>query len=337
MTLQINKLDLEYKTSSFSFEINGDRNEIKYFQYSKEKFSNSEFFWKRFITPLTDRFPDYSGIDIRNNVDPRVKHLVSIHYSIFINLAYAHLCLDVKGRQDSYFENFYTHLCSVCDLTEEFLFQIYTIIYEIENNQAYQLKKMTLIDYIKYCIKIYRNDYNKLYNIHLQNGKNQRVKIIPSADILYEYFKPSKLDSYNKAYKDYKRISNPIREYRNVIVHNILVGSCQDEAGNDYVPNKYKISEYKWWHKIREKIDINDLKDFVLKEYKMKNDLLELETILQKLWSKPIEDFDTLLYRDQNPYFLKLFDIEFTNTIKNDISAINSTTATSADSASFQI
>jgi len=112
---------LQHIISESSYSINGSETEKSHGYILSESFPNSEIFWKNFIVPATNRInecvtDDLKKITSRNEVSETLQEIGSFHYSIFHNFIYAHASLHYK--QVSYFENFYTHLGTICDWVE---------------------------------------------------------------------------------------------------------------------------------------------------------------------------------------------------------------------------
>ena len=146
MPLQTTSSDLEILTKSFTYKTFGDGYEMQYGDLVIDNFSNSEAFWQKFITPLTNRIDAFISnsndkIKQRQSASLDVRDLSAIHYSVFMNLTYAVECLTKK--QISYFENFYAHLGSVCDLAEEFLTQLYFISLYCEGKETEILQRLS--------------------------------------------------------------------------------------------------------------------------------------------------------------------------------------------------
>lgn len=308
MTLKIDIQKLKSLTNSFTYKSNGDQHEMQRGHLVTDLFSNSEYFWKLFITPITNRV-DLSIINpneqirARKNISLDIEDLSIIHYSVFLNLIYAQNCLATKHL--SYFENFYTHLGSVCDLTEEFIERLYFITLECEEKETEVLQRLSITKFLELAKEWYNKYYSSSYTHYLSKGKTAPVKLIGRSNILCEYFAKS------KEWKDYSNLALQIRTYRNVIVHNTQIGSRITSQGI-FVPRKEEIGNYKKWHQVFAVSQDKFLKDFIERDTQMQQDLADLKVALNNLWLKPIQHFDRLLYVDQNPRLLKKYDIETT-------------------------
>ena len=127
------------------------------------------------------------------------------------------------------------------------------------------------------------------------------------SSVLEEYF--GKIP----AWKSYKRFSQKIREYRNVIVHNYQIAFVQFPNGISYVPKKENIKKYKKWNEVF--TGANDLeifqRDFINRDEQMTQDLHDMMISLNNLWVKPIEDMFELMFTEKNKILLAKYDISF--------------------------
>ena len=306
MTLKTDISSLKSITNGFSYKSNGDFHEIQSGHLVTDLFSNSENFWKSFITPMTNRIePSITNhndkIRPRLNISTDIVDLSIIHYSVFLNLVYASNCLTTKHL--SYFENFYAHLGSVCDLAEEFVTSLYFVTLECEEKETEVLQRLSKTKYLKLAGDWYDKHYSNAFTHYLSKGKTAPFKIPGRTNILNEYF------GSEIAYKDYDKLALQIRTYRNVIVHNAQIGSRITQQGI-YVPKKNRIGDYKKWHQVFAVKQDKFQRDFIERDSQMTQDLADLKTSLNNLWVKPIQHFDRLMYSDINPILLKKYNIE---------------------------
>jgi hypothetical protein len=306
MTLKIDINSLKSITSDFSYKINGDYHEIQSGHLVTDLFPNSENFWKSFITPLTNRIDlnitnQNDKIRARLNISKDIVDLSIIHYSVFLNLVYAYTCL--KTKHLSYFENFYAHLGSICDLAEEFTRSLYFVTLECEEKETKVLQRLSKSKYLKLAGNWYDNHYSSAFTHYLSKGKTAPINIPGRTNILDEYF------GSEKAWKDYCNLAQKIRTYRNVIIHNTQIGSHITTQGI-YVPKIEKIGDYKKWHQVFAVKHDQFQKDFVERDSQMTQNLNDLKSTLNNLWFKPFQHFDRLMYFDLNPRLLKKYDIE---------------------------
>jgi len=306
MTLQTDINTLKTLTNGFTYKVDGDLHEINSGHLVTDLFPNSESFWKFFVTPITNRVDikitnHNDKIRSRTTISTDIVDLSIIHYSVFLNLVYANVSLTTKHL--SYFENFYAHLGSVCDLAEELLTQLYFITLECEEKETEVLQRLSKTKYLELAKDWYDKYYSNAHTHYLSKGKTVPFKIIGRTNVLNEYFE-NQLE-----WKVYSKLALQIRTYRNVIVHNTQIGSHITPQGI-FVPKKNKIGDYKKWYQVFAVKQDKFLKDFIERDSQMQQDLNDLKTALNNLWLKPIQHFNRLLYIDNNSKLLKKYDIE---------------------------
>jgi len=299
--------------SKTHFANDGDSYERLYWTFLKERFPNCETFWRYFIVPFTKRI-EFEIKDPNEKIRPRegisedIKNVVSFHYSMFLNLIYSYDHL--RHFKLSSFEDFYTHLGSACDLAEDFLLKTYLLILESTDQKNDILQKLNKEDFLKLAEKWYEDKYSKAYENFLKTGKPIALSSIPPGriKILDEYFKDQ------EDWRQYKRYSQKIREYRNIIVHDIQIGKIITIGGVPLVPKKEKIQNYKKWSYVfAAQQDIQKLKsDFINMKEQMILDIGGIEVILNDLWTKPINDLRKLFFNDKNKILLKKYNIGLT-------------------------
>ncbi|CAN5475719.1 hypothetical protein BH10BAC2_BH10BAC2_22500 [soil metagenome] len=310
------KIDVEFlqkNTNQSSYKKNGAEPEIVYEHYIAKDFSNSELYWKKFIIPTTNRIDFVSNKDYTRNRDGISEDLLDIgsfHYSIFINLIYAHQILShiTSKKASPYFENFYTYLGTVCDLVEEFLFKVYFIVIESKKIESKILKKLTKAEFLEIAQEMYDKKYLQLYDYYLKNGRGYPLRIPQREYVLKEYFGDS--DSW----KAYYKFSSLIRGYRNVVLHHHVIAFINYNA-QALVPTKEVIAKYKRWQDVEKLITENDNEkiknEFIAREVLVAQDILQIKKVLQDLWVKPIDDMNELLYVKKNEVLLKKCNLEF--------------------------
>lgn len=302
--------DLKKLIEASSYGLSGDASERQHGYILADCFPNSEKFWKHFIVPFTNRI-NLGNIDpsqiihVREGTSKDLHDIGSFHYSIFYNLLLAHLALTTK--HSSYFESFYTHLGSICDSVEEFLIKVYFIIQECEKTKSEVLEKLSKESFLQLAGEWYDENYNKVYEYYLSVGKPPPIRLPMRSSVLEEYFKKS-ID-----WKNYKRFSQKIREYRNVIVHNFQIAFILFPNGVSYVPKKECIGKYKKWDDVFTGAkDPNKFKqDFIQRELQMTHDLKDMMIILNNLWEKPITDMSKLFFIDKNQILLAKYNLSF--------------------------
>lgn len=302
MPLQTTSQSLLILTNTFTYKSIGDKYEIIYGDTVIDNFKNSEVFWQKFITPITKRV-DTAIINPNDRIRPRqnisldLQELSSIHYSVFLNLVYAGQCLATKHL--SYFENFYAHLGSACDLAEEFLTQLYFISLACEEKETEILEKLSKGKFLDIAKQWYDKYYASTYQHYLSKGKAAPIKLISRSNILDEYF------SNSKEWKEYCNTALQIRTYRNVVVHNTQIASIW-VGSQVFVPKKKRIQDYKKWHQVFSVKQDRFPHDFIERDQQMQNDFIELKEKLNSIWEKPLEHFSKLLYFDKNSKLLSM-------------------------------
>ena len=294
--------------SSSTFQNDGDGNELQYGNLVVPHFPLCERMWANLVVPATNRILNNVNpqmrIRPRNNVDDVIQDIASTHYSMFLNLIYANHCL--SGKHISFFENFYTHLGSAFDLAEEFIIQLYFLFLYIEDKKPKILTNLNVFQFLTVAYKWYRANYKTTYQHYLNKGKHAPVHLISRPDILKEYF------GKTKERKSYARQSQKIRTYRNVIVHNIQIGTL-NVGKQYYVPKKEHILEYKAWRRIFSvPPSSNEFKNnFLNRDQQMQNDYVETLKILNDFWKKPLADFQTHFHIKENTILQDLYDLTF--------------------------
>jgi hypothetical protein len=288
------------------FGTDGDPFEKAYWPLLKERFPNCEAFWRHLVVPYTNRIesPIKERIRPREGIAEDIERIGSVHYSMFMNLIYAYEHL--QNFRLSSFENFYTHLGSVCDLAENFLLRAYLLSLECKNQKSVVLHKLNKADFLKLVKKWYDDDYVKAYKNYLKKGKPPLIEIHKIQTVLDEYFRGL------EKWKEYKRRTQKIREYRNVIVHDVQIGRIIVNGNIELVPKKESIQNYRKWSKVfAVQQDIPKLKkDFINMKEQMILDIGTLEIILNELWKKPIDELTKLFFEDKNEILLKKYNID---------------------------
>lgn len=293
-----------------TFASGGEASEMQYGYLWADSFPNAEKFWRNFIVPFTNRVqPSIADpnqlIHVRAGTAAQLHDIGSFHYSIFYNFLLAQQALTTK--HSSFFESFYTHLGSLCDSVEELLTKIYFLCLECNGTKSEVLEKLSREDFLALAGTWYDEHYPNVYEHYLRVGKPPPMRLPMRSSVLEEYFGKS------APWKNYKRLSQKIREYRNVIVHNYQIAFILFGNGVSYVPKKEKIRDYKKWNQVF--AGAGDLatfeRDFIRRELQMERDLDEITGSLNALWEKPLADMEQLLFTDHNEKLLEKYDLKF--------------------------
>lgn len=306
-------MEIEYEIlqqiiSDTTFKSTGALPEQKYCDYLIAEFPNHEVFWKTIIVPFTNRIC-LPLDDIQRFTDPRegvaeeMHEIGSFHYGIFLNIVYAHHILENKHY--SFFENFYVHLGSICDLVEELLLRVYFLIIECQKIESNILNKLTKTEFLEIAADWYDENYSNLFEQYFQSGKPNPIRIPNRKYLLAEYFEKS------KPWKAYASFSQLIRQYRNVHVHHYNVASLKNsDTGEIFVPKKEKIGKYKRWRDVTKASQDTSLHtDFISQDILMTQDISNLKKVLNSLWEKPIQDLSNLLFIERNEVILKKYNM----------------------------
>jgi len=305
ISLQEISIDVVKETiSSISFKNDGDAVEKEFGDFLKKNFPNCEIFWQKIIVPATERVTEKKDeitiIQLRSNIDEIIETISALHYSI------QHLCLR-KGNCS--FEDFYVHLVTVCDLAEDLIIQLHLLISQCLEEPSYILTKLTKEEFLKnHASPAFDEKYDDLYNNYLNKGKRMALYLPSRPSILEEFFKNPE---ERKILKNYLRLSKSLREYRNIIVHNIKIGRLIETIGQILVPKLEKIQKYKKWSQVWSASTKPDVikEDFIEPNKQMEENIIQLENLLNKLWNKLISDMEKLLFVDKNKILLKKYSL----------------------------
>ena len=149
----------------------------------------------------------------------------------------------------------------------------------------------------------YDKEYAKAYEHHHRKGNAMIVRLAPRDKILCKYH-----ERQDQAWKEYKRFSRPIREYRNKVVHDVQLGTIRVGKIN-LMPRIDKIQKYAAIAALQDALKNPDIlkADFVVREEQMFSDFRTFKTCLNALWEKPTADLRSLLYADRNPALLNKY------------------------------
>lgn len=282
-----------------SFQFNGDSYEQRFGHFVVPRFPNCELFWKLFVVPLTERIAGYpnaltTNIRPRQGVEAELENIANTNYTAFLNLVYAHIHLQTDML--SSLENFYAHLGSACDLVDTFLERWFFLLMKCRGDESEILQQLTREDFLELAGNWYDKNYLTLYEYYLSKGKARPISIPSRKNIIKELFK--KYLKNDKLRKQYIQFSQSIKEFRNVVVHDVQVGRLNDKNGNIYIPRPQVIKNYKTWRQVFSVANNENIikNDFRPKKQQMENDIIELETILNEMWSLIIQEFNSELY-----------------------------------------
>jgi len=277
-----------------SFQVNGDVYEQNYGDLIAHMFPNCELFWKLFVVPLTERISGYpnpltGNIRPRNEVNHQLENIANTYYTTFLNLVYAHLHL--QHNIISSLENFYAHLGSACDLVETFLERWFFLLLKCREGNCDTLQKLEREDFLQIAGEWYDENYPNIYSHYLSKGKSIPIYIPSRKNILKEFF--GNFLQNDNLRKRYIRLSQSIRQFRNVVVHDVQIGSLQDANGNRLIPMPKTIGKYRTWRQVFSVAGNTEVinRDFRPMNQQMENDITELEGLLNEIWELIIQEF----------------------------------------------
>lgn len=172
------------------FGTDGDGFEKAFWPFLKERFPNCEDFWRYLAVPYTKRIESQikdpnERLRPREGIAEDIEGIGSVHYSMFMNLIYAYAHLQNFGL--SSFENFYTHLGSVCDLAENFLLRAYSLTLECRSQKSEILQQLTKNDFLKLAENWYDDNYAAVYENYVKKGKPPPIRLPGIRSVLDEY------------------------------------------------------------------------------------------------------------------------------------------------------
>ena len=308
--LKISAEELRSRVSALHIADDGDGIEKSYWPAINVGFPNYERFWQHVVVAATNRIEKPSNavnrIDRRSGVSEDVWRVSFINYSVFLNLvgAFEHLSQPLLLSLG----NFYTHLASACDLAEEFLMRVQLLMSESRGEPVPELAADSKEEFLEKLGNWYDAEYTRAYELYHRRGKDMLVRIGPRDRILVKY-----CERRCTAWKEYRRFSGPIREFRNRVVHDVQIGTIQ--VGKIHlIPRIDRIHEYADLAAIRSAVSNPEKlqRDFVVREEQMFSDFRAFKDRLNDLWETPIADLCVLLYQERNRILLAKYNIELT-------------------------
>jgi hypothetical protein len=308
--IQLEPLQFDKFINQASFASNGDLCEREWAHLILPMFPNCEAFWRAFVLPLTRRMDGYpvqptQDISFRPSMDPRLEDLAIANYSLFVNLAYAHLYL--QAAAPSFLEDVYVHLASACDLAELILERWYLLRLECTGKRSPLLQERTRDEFLALAGEYYDAKYHTLHEHYFSKGKAYPIRIIDRAGILTEY-----LGRESEPRRTYATLSGTIREFRNVIVHDTKIARIVTRGPSPLVPSPRLIHKYKDWRAVQSaSLDSEVIRsDFVEPSQQSRQDTASLEEALNRLWDTLLADFKSL-FCDHGSTLQRMFAIQF--------------------------
>ena len=294
-----------------SFKMDGDSYEQQFADLLSGRFPNCERFWKFFVVPSTERMAGYptsllKNVRFRQGMNADLEDIATTHYSMFLNLVYAHVHL--QGPILSSLEDFYVHLASTCDLVDTFLEKSYLLLLTCRGGQTKILQTLARDEFLQMAGEWYDEKYSNVYNHYLSKGKFAQMKL-PSREHLVKEFVKDYLGQ-NSLWKDYDVHSRSIREFRNVIVHDVQVGKLVIN-GKIFIPKPRAIQNYRTWRQVFSVKDQNVFpRDFAELPQQLKEDLDLLESTLNHLWELVIYELEVEFYQEDRTILRHLYQVQ---------------------------
>lgn len=303
---------LEKFLEKAAFDTSGDRYEQEFSHYVQKSFPNCEVFWRFFVVPLTRRMRRYpvsiynerDSIRFRQGVRSELIDIASSHYSIFMNLVYAHLHLEEWELCS--LEDVYVHLASACDLAERVLEDWYLILLECKGERSHSLQTMSREEFLGVAGDWYDENYGDLYDHYLARGKSPPLRLPSRAHLIKEYLRNA------EARKVYARRSQLVREFRNVIVHDVKLGRIVNRKGTYLIPKPAVIQDYRSWEQVYAVVGTDAVVrgEFVKPRAQAERDIVSIENAIDSLWELLIQDFCEEFFSPERNTLRKMYAIE---------------------------
>lgn len=316
--MTITRVELQAFLSHANLREHGDILERKYHD-RLDGFGNYERFWRSFIVPLTGRmrgFPKVIGPDIR--LRPAIpdpwRRIAASHYSIFANLLFAGLHLDARAAMSV--QDAYVNLAATCDLAEAVMIDCHLIQLEIEGKQSSELQALAKDAFVAKVSDWYEQDYAKSFRRLLTRGKPILLRLHPPGAVLKEY-----LPAESAILDKYHQVEGCIRAFRNLIVHNALVGTIivKNAANGEHEtmipkPSCVRAGKYTAWSEVEEATQNDEIvrRDFVEPYQQARGDLETLKAALNALWDQVIPRLEAACYGATDNCEWALADIQST-------------------------
>jgi hypothetical protein len=303
----------------FTYMQRGDRREQEFGRLLQPSFPNCERFWRMFFIPSTQRvsrYPEYYPLatGFRPDMDPKVLDIAEIHYSLFCHLVYAHVHLSRVGTVQeslSWLEDFYVHLVSACDLAEALLEKSYLLLLRCRGKKSKTLELLTKEQFLALTGEWYDKYYEKVFDYYLSKGRGRPIRIPEREHLLREFVED---DLQEKAlWEKYFRLSVSLRQYRNYIVHDILIRKLIVEPGVFIIPRREALKDNRHWRDDDSATDEEKVNrgDFVKPDEQAYADLKALEEALNQLWEVLMKELEAEFYTEERETLRDLYAIAF--------------------------
>ena len=315
---------------TISFASSGDDLERRAFHLLSD-FPRLEEFWRVFVVPLTGRLKGIEDIECRSGVDPNLQSICAANYTLFVHLIAAKTTLTNWGETSLY--TVYTRLGSAFDVFESLVVKFHLLLCECRGLKSPLLSELSEEAFVQRAKEYFQKKYHRLLELYQIKGKAPMMNAPIDGDIFAEYF------GDNSTGTTYGTISRQVREFRNVIVHDIHVGGIS-VRGQTLVPKTDKILKYRRWSDIQKVWGKEDIvaKDFCEVKTQCGNEIARTADVLNALYEKLLKDFNEEFYNPKHSGLRDLFGIEFKeDSIDVSISRERAIAARSSSSADTSI
>lgn len=237
---------MEYKLSE-----NGDDFEKIFWPILCQDFPNYEILWNNFIIPLTQRGTS-GGIHLKPDLNPILESIAMAHYSTFYHLGMA-ASLQRQGFPHS--EDILFHLSASSEMVDRFLLTLVKLDSVVSGRKLPDpLQEEKVVELVQDYLE---KKYHKYYKRFLNKGQSVHI-LLHNVDELSEGFCRGLGVQALKDYKEWCKVVNQVRHYRNTLTHNPRLGMLVADGDIFYVPKEIKLSEYEYWSSVYKRSNSSD-------------------------------------------------------------------------------
>lgn len=294
---------------TFSFKEHGDTYENDHFDWLDGVFPRLQEFWRVFVVPLTNRMnsevKDTSRINLRPNIDKCLQRLPGLSYSLFIHLCEAKEAIGTKRTKHDLMP-IYSRLGAALDCFERLVDDFFRLLTRIGQRGPVSeiISQECFAQMAKGHLKKNESKVQRYYCEHVVIPPLR----VPVKDLMAEYF--GETDSI---LKDYRRRSQPIRSFRNRLVHDIRIGVV--EFRNDlFAPKPEKIADYSRWSDVQaaESDPAKFKSDFRNAYEGASEDWHAITRLMNDLYGKILQECEAAFYSPESR-LRALYGLAFTN------------------------
>jgi hypothetical protein len=300
---------LKALAAEVSFATSGDSVEQENGKLLGQTFPKCEEFWRYLVVPLTNRIhgevnPE-TTIQLRPGIGEKIERIAIWHYTLFFNLVQAHRhnedYSDIK--RSCSFEDFYMHMGTALDLSEELCIAVHFLQTRCIGRESTSFQRSSREQFLEMAATWFDKKYENHYDRYLSKGKSMPIYWpFPKGNIAKEYLADSAL------WKEYDSVAKEIRNYRNSVAHNTQIGRRFRDSAL-MIPKPDKLKQYDRWSEIAGS-KAAEAHDFVAIKDQMQSHLVSAEEVLNKIWTKFINDLCPLLYESRNDLILSEYNLD---------------------------